>query len=117
MAHRSPDDQVLDASPQGLANLGALFDGQGDDVAGAVGEAMKRLASIGDFWGDDGAGHAFYHGSGGKVGYAGRAADLEAELRALATAYGRIGDNLVVMGRNIQAADWASIARWLEHGR
>lgn len=108
---------MLDVSPSGLGDIGRLFGGQGEDIAGAVREATRRLMDIGDFWGRDDAGRAFHDGGDGKAGYGARAADLEHELHALATVYAVIGDRLVLMGRNVAVADWASVARLLEGDR
>jgi hypothetical protein len=88
-----------------------LFEHQGADLTGAAIEAVKRLQSIGDFWGHDGAGRKFHEGEGGKAGYGARCADIVAEIDALATAYDHIGDRLVLMGRNVRDADWASVPR------
>ncbi|MFC4529508.1 hypothetical protein [Sphaerisporangium dianthi] len=109
--------QVLDVSPSGIGDIGRLFDGQGEELADAAREATRRLMDIGDFWGSDDAGRAFHDGKDGKAGYGARAADLESEVHALATAYALIGDRLVMMGRNVAVADWASIARMLEGDR
>ncbi|WP_248961037.1 hypothetical protein [Sphaerisporangium perillae] len=108
---------VVDVSHMGLRDLGRLFDGQGEDIAGAIGAAMKQLMAIGDFWGDDEAGRAFYEGKDGKAGYGTRAAELDTDLHALATAYTRIGDRLVMMVKNLQLTEWASIAESLEAGK
>jgi hypothetical protein len=99
----------LNVSPLGLTHLAKLFDDQGADLSEAAGETVKRLMAIGNFWGDDGAGRAFFEGDGGKAGYGAISADINAEVNALATTYARIGDCLAVMGRNVRLADWASI--------
>ncbi|MFC4584697.1 WXG100 family type VII secretion target [Sphaerisporangium corydalis] len=101
----------LDVSPSGLADLAKLFDVQVTDLNGAMREAAGRLAAIGAFWGGDEAGRKFHEGDGGRAGYGAVAADITSDVRALSTVYDGIGDRLVVMGRNVRAADWASIPR------
>ena len=106
---RDPGGPGLDVSPLGLADLARLFDGQGGDLTDAAIETVKRLTAIGNFWGDDGAGQKFYEGAGGKGGYGAMSTDIAHEVDALAKIYVRIGDRLLVMGKNVALADWDSI--------
>lgn len=107
--HSLPGGSALDVSPQGLAGLARRFDVQGSELVEVLRDAARRLDAIGDFWGHDSAGRKFYEAEGGRGGYGNTSADIAHEVRALAITYAGIGDHLVIMGRNVAAADWASI--------
>ena len=100
---------VTDVSPVDLRRGGNAFIDESEALVRAMKDAMGALSALGDFWGGDEYGHAFYAGANGQKGYRDALLEIERHVGNVDTAYERIGTNLGRSGVNVTAAEWATI--------
>lgn len=98
----SPDDMK--------SSITRAFDTESTDLTGALIKKVNELIAVGDFWGGDEAGTKFYHGDADVPGYAAAAEAVMTEASAVSSFYTGVAARLHTMGRNVEDADWASMA-------
>ncbi|OUC79126.1 hypothetical protein CA984_42980 [Streptosporangium minutum] len=98
-------------SPDDLkSSIAKAFRIESTDLTGALVKEVNELIAVGDFWGGDEAGAKFYNGDAEVLGYAATAEAVMTEASAISSFYTGVAARIHDMGRNVEAADWASIA-------
>ncbi|GAA3004981.1 hypothetical protein [Streptosporangium longisporum] len=99
--------EPTDISPTDLNKRKEDFRAENNELGRAITEAMAALDGLGPFWGNDEIGQKFA-GGGGK-GYLAARDEAFKHAGELRDAYFKIGDNLGLVGDNVDGANWATV--------
>ncbi|MCG5220528.1 hypothetical protein [Streptosporangium sp. KLBMP 9127] len=99
----------LDVSPAGMVRREGEFHGEHTTLMEALSGAIEELTALGAFWGADEDGQTFYQGADGTNGYRAATAEAEKHVQSIGGAYLEIGENIAIMGANLQGANWATV--------
>lgn len=100
--------EPTDISPADLKKRKEDFHVERDELGRAFTDAMAALDGLGNFWGTDEAGQKFAGAEGG-TGYLAARDEAKTHVGHIRDGYGKIGDNLALVGDNVTGANWSTI--------